>query len=236
MNTPFTDNYDREFLLKTMMGPNAMRITEELASHVPLKPGMRVLDLGCGMGISSILLARKFGIRVFAADLWISPTENHERFTALGLDDAIIPVSVDATQGLPFAHGYFDALFSVDSYHYFGNNETMLPKLLPYLKTGGTMAVAVPGLKKDFPGGIFPEELRPFQVPDMNFYSRAWWRALWEKESGLAVTTCREMDCCAEAWREWLDSPNPHAQGDIPMMEAEGGKYYNLVQITGVKR
>ena len=31
-------------------------------------------------------------------------------------------------------------------------------------------------------------------------------------------------------------SANPYAQGDIPMMQAEGGKYYNLVQITGVKR
>ncbi len=34
MNTPFTDNYDRAFLLDTMMGPNAMRITEEMANFL----------------------------------------------------------------------------------------------------------------------------------------------------------------------------------------------------------
>lgn len=69
MNTAFTDSYNKDFIMNTMMGPNAMRITEELASFLPLSPGMRVLDLGCGMGISSILLAEKYNVQVFAADL-----------------------------------------------------------------------------------------------------------------------------------------------------------------------
>ena len=34
MNTPYTDRYDRAFLLDTMMGPNAMRLTEELVAQV----------------------------------------------------------------------------------------------------------------------------------------------------------------------------------------------------------
>lgn len=73
MNTPFTDRYDRQFLIDTMMGPNAMRIAEELAGELPITPGMRILDLGCGTGISSILLAEKYAATVFAADLWIPP-------------------------------------------------------------------------------------------------------------------------------------------------------------------
>jgi len=54
MNTPVTDTYDKNFLLETMMGPNAMRITEELASSLPIAPGMRILDLRCGMGNSTL--------------------------------------------------------------------------------------------------------------------------------------------------------------------------------------
>ena len=45
MDTPFTDNYDMNFLLDTMMGLNAMRITEEMANFLPFSPGMRILDL-----------------------------------------------------------------------------------------------------------------------------------------------------------------------------------------------
>lgn len=235
MKTPFTDSYDREFLLETMMGPNAMRIAEEMAGFLPLVPGMRILDLGCGKGISSILLAEKYDVTVFAADLWISPTENAKRFADLKLDTKIFPLSVDAVKEIPFAHEYFDMIVSVDSYHYYGNNENMLPKLLPFVKKGGLLAVAVPGFKEDFPEGNLPAELKPYWEPDWNFYSRDWWQALWKKEPGLAAVECREMDCCEQAWAEWLQSSNPYAQGDIAMMEAGAGAYFNLVQIVGRK-
>jgi cyclopropane fatty-acyl-phospholipid synthase-like methyltransferase len=231
MHTPFTDKFDRDFLSGAMMGPNAMRIAEEMASFLPFSPGMRILDLGCGMGISSIMLAEKYGATVFAADLWISPTENAERFARLGLDSRIFPFLVDATKEIPFAQEYFDMIISVDSYQYYGNNQDMLPKLLPFLKKGGFVAVAVPGFTRDFPEGELPEEVRPFWTPEWHFHSRDWWRSLWRKESGITIAGCGEMDCCRQAWDEWLQCPNPHAQNDRAMMEAGAGKYFTLVQI-----
>ena len=154
---------------------------------------------------------------------------------SLGLDAKIFPFLVDATKELPFAHEYFDMIISVDSYQYFGGNEAMLPKLLSFVKRGGFMAVAVPGFIQDFPEGRLPEEIQPFWTPEWYFYSRNWWRALWEKEPGITITHCREMDSCRQAWEEWLKSPNPHAQGDIPMMEAGAGNYFNMVQMAGRK-
>jgi len=235
MLTTMTDNYDRDFLLETMMGPNAMRITEELAGYLPISPGMRILDLGCGMGISSILLAQKYGATVFAADLWISPTENAARFAKRGLDTKIFPFLVDATKEIPFAHEYFDMIVSVDSYQYFGCNEEMLGKLLPLVKQGGLVAIAVPGFNQDFPEGQLPKEVKPFWTPEWYFYSCTWWRSLWEKEKGVEVLLVREMDSCKQAWDEWLQSPNPHAKSDIPMMEAGAGKYFNIIQMIGRK-
>ena len=46
--------FDRDFLRATMMGPNCVRFAEELTANIPLSPHMRVLDLGYGMGLSSI--------------------------------------------------------------------------------------------------------------------------------------------------------------------------------------
>ncbi|MFV0347932.1 MAG: SAM-dependent methyltransferase [Halodesulfovibrio sp.] len=235
MHTPYTDNYDKQFLLETMMGPNAMRITEELTACLPLKKGMRVLDLGCGMGISSILLAEKYGVTVYAADLWITPTENHLRFESLALSDRIIPLSADATKGLPFATGYFDAIISVDAYHYFGCNDAMLPNLLQFVKRNGHIAIAVCGVQENFPKDSVPEAMQPYWQPDMNFYPPSWWRALWSREPMLCLQHCNEMRCERQAWNEWLESPNPYAQRDIPMMEAEGGKYFSLIQLVGQK-
>ena len=101
--------FDRDFLRATMMGPNCVRFAEELTANIPLSPNMRVLDLGCGMGLSSIYLARTFGVRVFAADLWINPSDNFARFRDFGLEDAVIPLRAEG-HALPFAEGYFDAV------------------------------------------------------------------------------------------------------------------------------
>lgn len=38
------------FLRETMMGPNAWTLAEELTCNLPIKKGMRILDLGCGRG------------------------------------------------------------------------------------------------------------------------------------------------------------------------------------------
>ena len=96
--------FDRDFLLATMMGPNCVRFAEELTANIPLSPHMRVLDLGCGMGLSSIYLARTFGVRVFAADLWIKPSDNFARFRDFGLEDAVIPRRAEG-HALPFGEG-----------------------------------------------------------------------------------------------------------------------------------
>lgn len=222
--------FSQQFQQETMMGPNSLLITEELSSYLSIDENSRLLDLGCGKGLSSLFLAKKYQATVFAADLWIDPTENYRRFCDCGLADKIIPLTVDVTKGLPFAQRYFDLLITVDSYHYYGNNETMLPSLLPYIKRGGYIAMAVPGLKEELNDGV-PPEMRPFWQPDMNFYTCHWWRRLWEREANIEITVCREMDCLEQAWRDWLACPEPHAQADAAMMAAEGGRYFNLVQL-----
>ncbi|MDL2219495.1 methyltransferase domain-containing protein [Ruminococcaceae bacterium OttesenSCG-928-O06] len=235
---PYTDEFiakdeNLRFLRENMMGPNAMRMAEEMAEHLKLEPGMRVLDLGSGRGLSTLLLAKKYGTCVFAADLWIPPTENYERFKALGIDDKAVPLLADATKGLPFAEGYFDVLFSVDAYHYFGDTEEMLPSLLPFVKKGGTIAIAIPGIKYEF-GENVPEEMQPFWVEEVarTIHSLAWWEQLWRKEKGMEIVDIREMRCCNQAWDEWHTSTWPGIEEDIAMRKAEDGKYYNLIQLV----
>ena len=75
-----TRKYDKDFIRSNMMGPNSMMILEELVDDVPLKSGMRILDLGCGNGLTSIFLAKEYGVQVFALDLWVSATDNIRDF------------------------------------------------------------------------------------------------------------------------------------------------------------
>ncbi|HSV48831.1 MAG TPA: class I SAM-dependent methyltransferase, partial [Candidatus Acidoferrales bacterium] len=92
MNFPKAQKYDKQFVNSNLMGPNALKMVEELTAKLNLHTGMRVLDLGCGKGLTSIFLAKEFGVQVFATDLWIGATENYGRFKQLGLDNQVIPL------------------------------------------------------------------------------------------------------------------------------------------------
>jgi cyclopropane fatty-acyl-phospholipid synthase-like methyltransferase len=60
-----------------------------------------------------LYLAQEYGAEVYATDLYAPPTENYERFKSLGVADKIVPMTIDATQPLPFAKNYFNVIFSV---------------------------------------------------------------------------------------------------------------------------
>ena len=87
-------------------------------------------------------------------------------------------------------------------------------------------------MKYEF-GKNVPEDMQPFWNGEMErtLHSLAWWKALWEQADGVEITDCREMSCCRQAWEEWLTGDHPIVAEDIKMMAAEGGKYFNLLQL-----
>ena len=93
-------------------GANALWLTEWLAPAMSLRPGMHVLDLGCGRASSSIFLRREFGVKVWATDLWISVLENEKRVSGARITDGIVPIHADA-RALPFETEFFDAVVSI---------------------------------------------------------------------------------------------------------------------------
>jgi len=240
LNNTFSNNFIADeknlaLLKETMWGPNGIRQSEELASHFAITKNMRILDLGCGQGLSSLYLVQAHGAEVFATDLFADPTENHERFQAIGIADKIIPMTLDATQPLPFAKGYFDVVFSVGSYNIFGDNEEMLPSLIPYVKKGGYIAFAFPGLKHEF--DTVPPEMQPFWNDPLiakTVRGIEWWKALFGTTDGIEIITISEMACHEIAWDEYIASIDPSGEDKETrdMKTAEDGKYFNTIQLV----
>lgn len=232
MDFPRTGKYDKDFLKKNMMGPNSMMILEELLEKVPLKPEMKVLDLGCGNGLTSIFLAKEYGVQVFALDLWISATDNFKRFQEAGVENMVIPIHADA-HDMPFAEGFFDAVISVDAYHYVGNNNTFFPeKVRPLLKKNGIAAIAFPGMKYEVKENV-PDEMKPYWEAEAleMWHSIEWWRTKFENE--LNHLNMWEMRCFEQAWNDWLNTDNPYAVEDRKIIYTDNGRYMNLIGITG---
>ncbi len=198
---PRAGKYDPQWVLDNFMGPNVIWLSEALSQVMSLEPGTRVLDMGCGRAISSIFLAKEFDLQVWATDLWISASENWERIRQAGMSERVFPVHAEA-RSLPYADGFFDAILSMDAYHYFGTDDLYLGYYFARLvKPGGQIGIIMPGLIQEFDAGL-PVHLQPYWEWEFaSFHSPAWWQKHWERSGQVKV---ERADSLPDGWRHWL--------------------------------
>ena len=234
MKYPLSEKYGTPELMKKIMGPNPLKLEEELLTGHRIPEGSLVCDLGSGQGLTSVFLAREYGFTVYAADLWSEPEDNRRFFAQMGLTDAqVLPVKADAS-ALPFAPETFDAVVSIDSYHYFGRNPAFLDeKLLPFVKAGGYVYIAIPGMKRDCHDHLPPELLLSWTPEDLEtMHDAAYWRSIVSRSRDCEVLEVSEMVSNEEVWADWLRQANPYAVGDRKSLNAGAGKYLNFVKIV----
>jgi len=234
---PKTKKYDNSWIEENWMGPNPLYLLEELCGNMKLTPGMKVLDMGCGKGLTSVFLAKEFGVTVFANDLWIDATENWQRFEAAGVGDRVFPIHAEA-HALPYASGFFDAVISIDSYHYYGADEMYFPCTFSKLvKAGAQIGIASPGLIQEYESG-YPETLKSFWEGELfAFHSAKWWRHLWEKTGIVDITACYDIPDPKAIWRPWADWAKEHLGfNDVEFLEADTKNEIALFVMTAVKK
>jgi ubiquinone/menaquinone biosynthesis C-methylase UbiE len=216
-------------------GANALWLTEWLAEVLDLQPHMRVLDLGCGLAMSSIFLRREFGVQVWATDLWFSATTNLQRVRDAGVDDGVFPIHADA-RALPFATEFFDAVVSIDSFVYYGTDDLYLNYLARFLKPGGVLGVAGAGLMQEFEDSV-PDHLRAWWEPSMYcLHSAAWWRRHWERTGILDIQLTDTFPDGWRLWRDWQAVVAPENAVEIQAVEADRGSYLGYVRLVGRRR
>lgn len=228
--------YEPRWVLENLMGPDVLWLTEALTQVMELRPGMRVLDLGCGRAISSIFLAKEFGLDVWAADLWIKPDENWQRIRDAGVADRVVPLAVEA-HTLPFAHNFFDAMVSLDAYHYFGTNDLYLGYLAPFIKPGGQLGIVVPGLRHELTSGL-PEYLVPYWQPEFwSFHSPEWWRRHWPRTGPVDVDHADLIPNGWQHWLRWLEIAAAEgfssSADEAAMIRADAGRNLRFSRIVG---
>lgn len=229
-----SEKYCTPELMKMIMGPNPIKLEEELLVEHKIPENAVVCDLGSGQGLTSVFLAKEYGFTVYAADLWSDPAENRTFFDSMGVSpDRLIPVKADAT-ALPFEKGFFDAIVSTDSYNYFGRDESFLDeKLLPFVKSGGYIYIAIPGMKKDCHDDLPPELLLSWTPEQLDYmHDVKYWTNMVSKCVGAEALSIKEMESNNEVWADWLKQDNDYAIGDRKSMEAGGGKYLNFISIV----
>ena len=240
---PRTSGYDPEWLLSLSMGPNPLWLLEDLVRDLDLRPGTHVLDLGSGKGATSVFLAREYGIRVVAADWWVSPDEAAAVFAEAGVGDRVTAVRAEA-HALPFGTESFDAVVSIDAFEYFGTADGYLPYLARFLKPGGQIGIATPAMTREVRElGVVPTHVKKTVGWEaIAWHTPEWWRFQWEITELVTVTSARMQP---DGWRDWLlwtracaaRDPDGQAaqQPVIEMLAADGGRHLGFALVTARK-
>ena len=233
------DKYKKFFTDQFLMGPNSVRLLAEMLEKCPIDEGLRILDLGCGKGLTSLFLAKETKAQVYAVDLWVSATENYEQFKKWDVDNTVVPIHSDAND-LPFANEFFDVVVSIDSFHYFANHKGFFKsKILPLVKKGGKVIIAMPGLKNEI-HGCEPELILEWvngEESEYEFYhSREWWRSVLRENEDFKIVDEFDLDSFDISWQDWFDSNHPYAARDAEYFKKGVNKYLSSIGFIIEKR
>ncbi len=180
-----------------------IQLIEHLAHLADIKTGLRILDIGCGFGASSLYLAKKYGAST--TGITISPVQVQMA------REAAAKANVDARFLLMDAEDMhlaeqFDVLWSVESISHYQDPRKFFTSATKLLKPGGCFALTDWFRKED----ISPADKKKFIEPiekgmmvelwGMNDYSD------FLVSSGLQVVHRQDLTLnCAKSWDIGMD-------------------------------
>lgn len=221
---PELDAYTRDELYEDCFGGGGLYLAARMVRTLCVQAGDVVLDLGCGKGAASLFLAKHLGLKVIAVDLWTSATFLNQKFTARGYRGQIVPLQMDVTHELPFAKDYFDAVFCMNSFNFYGGNVEFLEHLLKHIKPGGQLCLGSEVLTHEFTAEQLenPPYVYAFRLPPPNDHvdvfegdfkkqhTPHWWQELFESSGLLQVECCEELDDADVLYEEMVRHEYEH--------------------------
>ncbi|MGD0611429.1 MAG: methyltransferase domain-containing protein [Anaerolineales bacterium] len=109
-------------------------------SLMQIRPGQRVLDIGCGPGTDTIPLVQLVGSLGQVIGVDHDPgmvAEAERRAAAAGLSTWVKHIQADATKGLPCPSGIFDACRSERLFQHLAHPEQALAEIIRVTRSGG---------------------------------------------------------------------------------------------------
>jgi SAM-dependent methyltransferase len=182
------------------IGPGGLYLVSLLARELELSANSMVLDLGCGLAESSLFLADSYKAKVIAADLREDPTDNARRIEDRGHRGDVIPLKLDASESLPFAEEYFDAILCMNTLNFYGTDIAVIDCIARHLKRGGVFCSGGECLNEEFtpdrianPPDVYHFHQGVWEGDFLTSHSPGWWADHFAGSDELQLISCEEL-------------------------------------------
>ena len=115
--------------------------TQELAAHMELRPGMRLLDVGSGIGGPARYFAAEHGCKVTGIDLTEEFVQVARKLTARTKLDAAVEFRQGSALELPFDAGSFDGAYMIHVGMNIENKAGIFREVRRVLKAGARFTI-----------------------------------------------------------------------------------------------
>jgi len=129
---------------RTWVSVGGETTTDEFLKKLDLKPGMQVLDIGCGTGGSAFYMARKYGVHVHGVDLstnQIGIANDYRNEMESEVKHRVQFHLEDATM-MGYPKDFYDLVYSRDAIMHINDKDSLYTKIHHCLKPGGKLLVS----------------------------------------------------------------------------------------------
>jgi tocopherol O-methyltransferase len=179
------------------------QLVDRLASFAAIKPGAKILDVGCGMGASSVYLAKNYN--AVPTGITISPIQIDMANELAAREKVKAKFLLMDAQAITLDES-FDVVWSIESISHYQRKDGFFASAAPLLKSGGTIAITDWFKKENLDRATNDKFIRPIEKGMLSELATMQDYAKWIEANGLKVVHAESMnEQCAKSWDTGLE-------------------------------
>lgn len=174
------------------------QLVDRLANFAAIKPGAKILDVGCGIGASSVYLAKNYAAE--PTGITISPVQVQMANDLAARENVKARFLLMDAQDIVFDE-FFDVIWSIESISHYQRKDGFFAASAPLLKPGGTLAIIDWFKKENLDRATNDKFIRPIEKGMLSELATMQDYKKWMEEKGFEVTHEEVMnENCAKSW------------------------------------